>query len=326
MKEEEYFVDEELERLGDYAQFGEQFQRHWDFVPDNKREAPPKPVVCPPLHIDDKKGQEFDYLANLISQQLRQPLYQKKNPDWVEPPIYAKGFDFSTTGEDFITYTHPLGPVGVFAPGATANGWWNQNWTPTNPPPYPPTVIFIPPSGGFQAEINYSMIVPDRHIFVMSHFGHMLSDDTDFTRFEWGIEVNRSPRYIMSYPIQTLAFPWLIPFPSPPLRFVSQIGNAAVPTKLPVPIIAKYGDWITIRVRNRAGVSATSNIWWRVAGWLYPAPYLGQGCIPTCEDMWPFCGPIKIKPPPPPPPYPHDPQDSSLRTQEYDADGFDFIA
>lgn len=139
--------------MGDYAQFGEPFQKHWDVEKPNIEMPPARPVIRPPIKIEERTATEYDYLANRIKQYLSCNLYYVKNPNWVEPPISAHGIDISTNS------------TGIAIP-AGAPGAWVQ------------ILVYT---------------VPDRFVGVIKGVGNALEDDAAFPNVEWQFRINDRP-------------------------------------------------------------------------------------------------------------------------------------
>ena len=108
----------------------------------------------------------------------------------------------------------------------------------------------------------FTHTVPDRFIAVVAGLGNMLENEAAFVGVEWRIRINDKPVGFQSFSNPP------DPFPATPGTFRSQLGDPSNPTILPCPIIAKYGDVLTIEARSLDGAAHTTFFRW--FGWEFP--------------------------------------------------------
>ena len=116
-------------------------------------------------------------------------------------------------------------------------------------------------------------IVPDRWYMVLEKIGNALEDDVAFQNVEWRIQINDR-----SHPIQQYLGGGVVMGGV----FTAQLGDPANPTKMSMPLIAKYGDVVSLQARSRNGANHTAYA--RMMGWKYPVQTIemaGEPCRQT---------------------------------------------
>jgi hypothetical protein len=115
--------------------------------------------------------------------------------------------------------------------------------------------------------------VPDRWYLVISNFGNALEDDVAFQNVDWQIRINDRAMPFAQYLGGGSILGGI---------FSAQLGEPQNPTKLAMPIIAKYGDTVITLARSNNG--AAHNAFARMMGWMYPISMIdgaGDPCSPT---------------------------------------------
>lgn len=117
------------------------------------------------------------------------------------------------------------------------------------------------------------MVAPDRWYMIISNFGNAVEDDTQFPNVDWQIRINDRALPFQQYAGGGSVIGGI---------FNAQLGDPATPTKLAMPIIAKYGD--VIRVLARSADNHDHLAFARFTGWTYPLANIdgtGDACSPT---------------------------------------------
>lgn len=117
------------------------------------------------------------------------------------------------------------------------------------------------------------LTAPDRWYMVLSHFGNALEDDVAFTGVDWQIRINDRAMPFQQY----IGGGSVIGG-----TFTAQLGDPSEPTKLAMPIIAKYGDVVRLLARSTNNVQ--HHAFARFMGWSYPISTIdgaGDPCSPT---------------------------------------------
>lgn len=117
------------------------------------------------------------------------------------------------------------------------------------------------------------VVVPDRWYAVISHFGNMLEDAAAFANVEWQIRVNDRAMPFTQYTGGGVVVGGI---------FTAQLGDPANPTKLSMPVIAKYGDSIRLMARSTDGNQHTAYA--RFMGWLYSVANVDAGGDPCTPN------------------------------------------
>lgn len=114
---------------------------------------------------------------------------------------------------------------------------------------------------------------PDRWYMVVSHFGNALEDDVAFQNVDWQIRINDRAMSFQQYLGAGAVLGGI---------FSAQLGDPVTPTRLAMPVIAKYGDVVRVMARSNNGAPHTAYA--RVMGWTYPIQNIdgaGDACQPT---------------------------------------------
>ncbi len=128
------------------------------------------------------------------------------------------------------------------------------------------TGISLPGTGALTTVLIIT--IPDRFYGVIQQFGHELETDTAFQQVQWQIFVNDGPMPFSYYDGTNVI----------PGAFRAQLGKANTPTVLACPIIAKYGDTITLKAQSVNGAAHTAYA--RFCGWMYAVKELdGAGSV-----------------------------------------------
>jgi hypothetical protein len=117
------------------------------------------------------------------------------------------------------------------------------------------------------------VVAPDRWYLVLSHFGNALEDDVAFQNVDWQIRINDRALPFQQYLGGGTILGGI---------FSAQLGHPENPTKLAMPIIAKYGDVVRLFARSNNGAPHTAFA--RFMGWMYPISMIdgaGDACSPT---------------------------------------------
>lgn len=83
-------------QMGDFMQFTEPFQRHWETLPGNVKMPGPAAIAMPPVPLNEQKVVEQQVQANQIAQAMACQVQPVKRGYWVEPPSEAIIVDQST--------------------------------------------------------------------------------------------------------------------------------------------------------------------------------------------------------------------------------------
>lgn len=117
------------------------------------------------------------------------------------------------------------------------------------------------------------VVAPDRWYLVISHFGNNLESLAAFLGVDWQIRINDRAMPFAQY----IGGGSVIGG-----TFTAQLGHPEDPTRLAMPVIAKYGDVVILLARSTDGAAHTAFA--RFMGWMYPIPMIdgaGDPCSPT---------------------------------------------